>query len=81
VAPFAHWNAKQAEGFVTQFGQARSLQARRQAAVAFERWNHAGSIANPIGNPYVFFGIGKGLRGLQVTPFGTYRLGTLQLEK
>jgi ABC-type transport system substrate-binding protein len=81
VAPFAHWNAAQAEGFVTRFGGARSLEGRKQAAVAFERWNHAGFVANPIGNPYVFFGIDKHLRGLQITPFGTYRLGTLQLEK
>jgi ABC-type transport system substrate-binding protein len=81
VAPFAHWNAAQAESFVTQFGQAQSLQAREQAALAFESWNHAGFIADPVGNPYVFFGIGKGLRGLQITPFGTYRLGTLQLKK
>ncbi len=81
VAPFAHWNAAQAEGFVTQFSRARSLEGRKQAALAFERWNHAGFVANPIGNPYVFFGIDKHLRGLQITPFGTYRLGTLQLEK
>jgi ABC-type transport system substrate-binding protein len=81
VAPFAHWNAAQAEGFVTQFGSAQSLEGRKQAALAFERWNHAGFVGNPIGNPYVFFGIDTHLRGLQITPFGTYRLGTLQLEK
>jgi ABC-type transport system substrate-binding protein len=81
VAPFAHWDAAQAEGFVAKFGGARSLEGRKEAALDFERWNHAGFVANPIGNPYVFFGVDKHLRGLLVQPFGTYRLGTLQLEK
>jgi peptide/nickel transport system substrate-binding protein len=81
IAPVSHWNVKEAEGFLARLGEARNLAGRKQATTAFERWAHDGFLANPIGNPYVFFGVSKDLRGLRVTPFGTYRMGTLQMEK
>ena len=80
-APAAHWNVKEADAYLTRFSEARTLAQRKQQAAAFERWGHSEWLANPIGNPYVFFGVSKNLRGLEIQPFGTYRLGTLQLTQ
>jgi peptide/nickel transport system substrate-binding protein len=79
VAPTAHWNVKEADARLARFSEARTLAERTQQAAAFERWGHSGWLANPIGNPYVFFGVSTNLRGLEIQPFGTYRLGSLQL--
>jgi peptide/nickel transport system substrate-binding protein len=77
--PAAHWDAKAVGGYLAEFATATTPQQRKAAALAFERWAHANWIAIPIGNPDVFFGVSKQLRGLQVMPFGTYRLEDLQL--
>jgi peptide/nickel transport system substrate-binding protein len=81
VAPTAHWNVKEAGAYLTRFSGARTLTQRKQQAAAFERWGHREWLANPIGNPYVFFGVSTNLRGLEIQPFGTYRLGSLQLAQ
>jgi peptide/nickel transport system substrate-binding protein len=77
--PAAHWDVKAVDGYLAEFSKASTIQQRKLAALAFERWAHANWIAIPIGNPDVFFGVSKQLRGLQVMPFGTYRLEDLQL--
>jgi peptide/nickel transport system substrate-binding protein len=77
--PAAHWDAKAVDGYLAAFSKATTVQQRKVAALAFERWAHANWVAIPIGNPDVFFGVSKRLRGLQVMPFGTYRLEDLQL--
>ncbi len=77
--PAAHWDAKAVTGYLAEYSKASTIQQRKVAAIAFERWAHANWIAIPIGNPDVFFGVSKRLRGLQVMPFGTYRLEDLQL--
>jgi ABC-type transport system substrate-binding protein len=79
LTPAAHWNAKAVNGYLAEFSRASTVQQRKVAGIAFERWAHANWVAVPIGNPDVFFGVSKQLRGLQVMPFGTYRLEDLQL--
>jgi peptide/nickel transport system substrate-binding protein len=77
--PAAHWDVKAVGGYLAEFSKASTIQQRQAAALAFEKWAHANWTAIPIGNPDVFFAVSKQLRGLQVMPFGTYRLEDLQL--
>jgi len=80
-AQFAHWDVKTAEKYLAQFAEAKTLQQQKAVVLAFERWAHVNYFASPIGSPSIYFGVSPKLRGLRVTPFGTYRLGALQLAK
>ena len=81
AAPGAHWNTSLLAGYLNRFSLAKTLAGRRQAGIEFERWAHSQWVASPVGNPGVYFGIDKDLRGLLVQPFGTYRLGSLQIPR
>lgn len=81
AVPAGHWNTTELAGLLNSFSLARTLVGRRQAGVRFEQWMHSHWIAIPVGNPGVYFGVDKRLRGLLVQPFGTYRLGSLQIPK
>jgi peptide/nickel transport system substrate-binding protein len=80
-AATAHWNAPAAIGYLQKFSLAKTLAQRREEGVQFERWAHSEWLINPLGNPYIYLGVSKQLQGLVVQPFGTYRMGTLQLQK
>jgi peptide/nickel transport system substrate-binding protein len=80
-AETAHWNSLVALTYLKKFSLAKTLTQRREAGIQFERWAHSEWVDNPIGNPYIYLGVSKTLRGLLMQPFGTYRLGTLQLQK
>jgi peptide/nickel transport system substrate-binding protein len=80
-AETAHWNIPVALSYLKKFSLAKTLTERREGGVQFERWAHSEWLDNPIGNPYIYLGVSKTLRGLLMQPFGTYRLGTLQLQQ
>lgn len=80
-APSAHWNTKVLAGYLNRFSLAKTLAGRRQAGVEFERGMHSQWLVSPVGNPGVYLGVDKDLRGLLVQPFGTYRLGSLQIPQ
>ena len=80
-APSAHWNAKVLAGYLNRFSLAKTLAGQRQAGVEFERGMHSEWVVSPVGNPGVYLGVDKDLRGLLVQPFGTYRLGSLQVPQ
>lgn len=80
-APSAHWDTKVLAGYLNRFSLAKTLAGRRQAGVEFERGMHSEWVVSPVGNPGVYLGVDKDLRGLLVQPFGTYRLGSLQIPQ
>jgi ABC-type transport system substrate-binding protein len=80
-APSAHWNTKVLAGYLNRFSLAKTLAGRRQAGVEFERGMHSEWVVSPVGNPGVYLGVDKDLRGLLVQPFGTYRLGSLRIPQ
>jgi ABC-type transport system substrate-binding protein len=80
-AEVEHWNARAGIAYLQRFALARTLAQRREQGVQFERWAHSEWLINPLGNPYIYMGVSTNLRGLIMQPFGTYRMGTLQLHR